>query len=183
MSTVRRRRDGVVVTLSPEERQVLAGLVTAVRTLLTPDDGGAAGETADPLAALVGMSDGPVEAPGDPVLRRLLPDAYSDGEMAAEFRQLTDADLRARKTAALDQVLADVSTGDKVVLDPDAGVAAWVQALNDVRLMLGTRLDITDDWADLLDELPPDDPRIPLYLFYDWCTHVQDALVTTVIAE
>jgi hypothetical protein len=149
--------------------------------MLAPDDAGGDEQPADPLAALVGMSDGPVETPGDPVLRRLLPDAYSDSELAAEFRQLTDADLRARKTAALDRVLADVNGTDKVVLDPDEGVGTWVQALNDVRLMLGTRLDITHDWPETLDALPPDDPRIPLYLFYDWCTHVQDALVTTVL--
>jgi hypothetical protein len=159
---------------------LLIGLVTAVRTLLQPDDSSDA-DTRDPLAALVGMSDDPVEPPDDPVLRRLLPDAYADDALAAEFRQLTDADLRGRKVAALDRVLDDVMAGDTVLLDPDEGVGFWVQGINDVRLMLGTRLDVTEDWTDTFESLPPDDPQIPLYLFYEWVSALQETLVSVVI--
>jgi hypothetical protein len=174
MSKVRRKGDDVVVTLTSEERQLLASLATAICTLLERD-----GDTVDddPLAALVGMSSEPVVAPDDPVLRRLLPDAYGDPELAAEFRQLTDADLRARKASALRRVLDDVTGDDTVALDEDEGVGMWVQGINDVRLVLGTRLDVTEDWTDSFDTLPPDDPRIPLYLFYDWLSSLQDALV------
>jgi hypothetical protein len=173
MSKVRRKGDGVVVALTPEERQLLASLATAVRTLLEPDN--AADE--DPLAALVGMSSQPVEAPDDPVLQRLLPAAYADPELAAEFRQLTDADLRARKSTALTRLVDDVAGEGAIALDPDEGVGLWVQGINDIRLVLGTRLDVTEEWADAFDALPPDDPRIPLYLFYDWLSTLQDALV------
>ena len=176
MTSVKRRAQRVIVRLDPEERSVLAGLLGAVRTLLSTDDD--AGDT-DPLAAMVGMSQTPVEAPDDPVLLRLLPDAYGDPEQSAEFRRLTDSELRVRKTEALDRVLADASTGEPIELDLDEGVGMWLQALNDVRLVLGTRLDVTEDWTDDAAALPRDDPRLPLYTFYDWLSALQETLVLT----
>ena len=184
MSSVRRRSGQVVLSLTPEERHIVTGLVTAVRGMLAGDDEeGAPAPDTDPLAALTGMSDAPVETPDDPVLRRLLPDAYDDPGESAEFRRLTDADLRARKTEALDRVLADVAVEPPVSLDPDEGVGMWVQALNDIRLVLGTRLDVTEDWTESFESLPPDDPQIPLFLFYDWLSMLQDSLVTAVMTD
>ena len=175
MGSVKRRGDLVVVRLDAAERSVLASLLGAVRALL--DDGDDDTADADPLAALVGMSDGPVETPEDPILLRLLPDAYEDADEASEFRRLTDADLRARKTEAIDRVLGDVSTSERNELDLDEGVGMWVQAINDVRLVLGTRLDVQEDWPDTLDDLPEDDPRAVLYDFYGWLTSLQERLV------
>ena len=180
MGSIRRRGDTVVVRLDAAERSVLASLLGAVRALLRADDDDTG---ADPLAAFVGMSDGPVETPEDPIVKRLLPNAYADDEQSAEFRRLTDADLRARKTEAIDRVLDDVATSDRVDLDLDEGVGMWLQALNDVRLVLGTRLDITEDWPDERDELPDDDPRAALYDFYDWLTMVQERLVVTAMDD
>src|SRR3954449_11189775 len=174
MSSVKRRAGLVVVTLTPEERTILAGLLGAVRTLLTDED--APVET-DPLAAMVGMTGGPVETPEDPVLMRLLPDAYAEADQAAEFRRLTDGELRARKTEALDRAIDDLAAGEKVQLDPEEGIGLWLQAVNDVRLVLGTRLDVDEDWQQVLADLPPDDPRAPLYLFYDWLSLLQEQLV------
>jgi len=51
---------------------------------------------------------------------------------------------------------------------------AWLAALNDVRLALGTALDVTDDMPD---ELPEDDPRAPHLGVYHWLTWVQESLV------
>jgi uncharacterized protein DUF2017 len=178
VSSVKRRGQRVVVRLEPQERNILAGLMGAVRSLLSPDDdsaGDSAGE-ADPLVALVGMSQHPVEMPDDPVLLRLLPDAYGDAEEAAEFRRLTDSELRAGKTAAIDRVLSDLRT-ERIELDLDEGVGMWLQAVNDVRLLLGTRLDVTEEWTDTVSALPSDDPRLPLYAFYDWLSVLQETLV------
>jgi Domain of unknown function (DUF2017) len=181
MGSVKRRGDHVVVRLDAAERSILASLLGAVRSLLA--DGADEASDADPLAAFVGMSDSPVETPEDPILLRLLPDAYGDAEQATEFRRLTDADLRARKTEAIDRVLDDVAAADRVDLDLDDGIGMWLQALNDVRLVLGTRLDITEDWPDALDELPPDDPRAALYDFYSWLTTLQDRLVVAAMDD
>ena len=181
MGTVKRRREHVVVSLDAAERSVLASLLGAVRALL--DDGDDDAVEADPLAALVGMSDGPVETPEDPILLRLLPDAYADAEQSAEFRRLTDGELRARKTEAIDRVIEDVVTSERIDLDLDEGVGMWVQAINDVRLVIGTRLDVQEDWPDRLDDVPPDDPRAALYDFYGWLSELQDRLVVAAMAD
>ena len=173
MGSVKRRGDKVVVRLDAEERSILASLLAGVRGLLAADED----PDADPLALLVGMSGNPVETPQDPTLLRLLPDAYGDGEQSAEFRRLTDADIRGRKTEAIDRALEEVASSDSVELDLDEGVGMWLQAINDVRLMLGTRLDITEDWPEARDELADDDPRAALFDFYDWLTTLQEYLV------
>jgi hypothetical protein len=180
VGSVKRRGDKVVVRLDAAERSVLASLLGAVRSLLAADEDAA---DADPLAAFVGMSEGPVETPEDPVLLRLLPDAYADAEQSAEFRRLTDSDVRARKNEAIDRVLDDVSTAERVDLDLDEGLGMWVQAINDVRLVLGTRLDVTEDWPETLDELPPDDPRAALYDFYGWLSALQERLVVAAMDD
>ena len=50
----------------------------------------------------------------------------------------------------------------------------WLAALNDVRLALGTALDVTEDMPDDVD---PDDPRAAHLGVYHWLTFVQDGLV------
>ena len=174
MSSVKRRGPHVIVQLDAGERSILAALLGAVRTLLAPDDENVG--DADPLAAVVGMTQTPVGMPDDPVLLRLLPDAYGDPEQSAEFRRLTDSELRTGKTAAIDRVLADLES-ERIELDIDEGVGMWLQAVNDVRLMLGTRLDVTEDWGETVVELPTDDPRLTLYAFYDWPSVLQETLV------
>jgi hypothetical protein len=181
VGSVKRRGEKVVVRLDAAERSVLASLLGAVRALL--DDGDDNAADADPLAAFVGMSDSPVETPEDPILLRLLPDAYQDADEAAEFRRLTDAELRARKTEAIDRVLGDVASAERNELDLEEGVGMWVQAVNDVRLVLGTRLDVQEDWPERLDDLSPDDPRAVLYDFYSWLTDLQEGLVNAAMAD
>jgi hypothetical protein len=65
--------------------------------------------------------------------------------------------------------------GGKIELTPEQA-DAWLAALNDVRLALGTALDVSEDMPD---ELPPDDPRAAHLGVYHWLTFVQDALVQT----
>ena len=78
--------------LEPVEARLLTTMATDLLELLGPGQGA----DADPLAAMVGLSSGPLEQPADPALARLLPDAYGDDdEAAAEFRRYTEADLRA----------------------------------------------------------------------------------------
>ena len=49
--------------------------------------------------------------------------------------------------------------------------------MNDVRLALGTRLDITEESYERMDELDWDDPRYPMFSMYDWLTFLQESLV------
>ena len=133
----------------------------------------------DPLAAMVGLSDGPVEPPEDPALARLLPDAYGDDDEAAtEFRRYTEGDLRAGKRANAGTVLATLAPltgrGGRLVLDRDEA-DAWLGCLNDLRLVLGTRLEVTEDT-----ELDPraDDPRAQALQVYGWLGWLQESLLS-----
>lgn len=106
-------------------------------------------------------------APQDPVVARLLPDAYADPERAAEFRRLTEASLRATKLAHI-AVVRDQLHQDPIVITDD--VQAWLAFLADARLMLGTRLEVTEDES----TMPSDDPEHNLYLYLGY---LQQSLV------
>ena len=132
---------------------------------------------ADPLAAFVGIDD-VGEVPQDPALARLLPDAYRDDEEAAgEFRRFTERGLRESKLANALTVGRALSGTPGELSIPDDEVGAWLGFLNDTRLTLGSRLEISEDNHEELVSLPDDDPRAGLYMVYDWLTYLQDALV------
>lgn len=115
------------------------------------------------------------DAIDDPAIVRLVPDAYrEDDASAAEFRRLTQGDLLDRRRDDAAAVLAtlrrdgralrpadiepDEATSAVVVELDDPGVAAWLRTLTAVRLVMATRLGVTDD-----DEDDPDDPRFGIY--------------------
>ena len=133
--------------------------------------------SSDPLAALVGMPPGDVDRPEDPVLARLLPDAYgSDPEAAREFRRYTDADLRAGKRAAASTVLATLPEGGgPMTLDRDQ-CDAWLGFLNDVRLALGTSLEVTEETDP--EDYDPDDPAYHALQLYAWLGWLQESLLS-----
>lgn len=94
-----------------------------------------------------------VAAPADPAVRRLLPDASDDPEVAHEFRRLTDEDLRQRKVDRLllfAELLLEASpSADEdeqlpmVVARDDGPEVAG--ALGDVRQVIGSRLGLRTD--------------------------------------
>lgn len=94
-----------------------------------------------------------VVAPADPAVRRLLPDASDDPEVALEFRRLTDDDLRQRKVDRLlrfaDLLLEASPSADEdeqlpMVVGRDEG-AEIAGALGDVRQVIGSRLGLQSD--------------------------------------
>lgn len=126
---------------------------------------------ADPLAKMLNMS-GSTQISEDPALARLFPDGYSDDEHAsADFRRFTEQDLRAQKLAALTTVRDSLSdwTGKSII---DAQQAQdWLRAINDLRLVLGTRLEITDE---VETDFEADEPGIHLY---NYLTYLQGTLI------
>ena len=131
----------------------------------------------DELAAMIGLSDNE-KLPDDPVLARLLPDAYSDDpEAAGEFRRYTEQGLRSAKASAARTVLATLPPGGGRIRLSEPEAQAWLRALNDVRLALGVRLEVTDDFDERADEIPPDDPRSPYVAVYQWLAFLQESLV------
>jgi hypothetical protein len=148
------------------------------RAAAGPDDIAAGGpaDAAD-LARMIGLTEN-AELSDDPVLARLLPDAYTDDpEASGEFRRYTEQGLRSGKTAAARTVLATLPpSGGRIRLsEPEA--QAWLRALNDVRLALGTRLGVTEDFDDLAAEIGPDDPRSAYIGVYQWLAFLQETLV------
>ncbi|MGW3308952.1 DUF2017 domain-containing protein [Streptomyces sp. NPDC001073] len=189
---------GAAVALDDVEISIIRSLAVQLLELIGPGPGEDA--SGDPLAEL--FAEGPSEPPADPVLRRLFPDAYTDPEQApdspqdaeermahsAEFRRFTENDLRAGKR---ENALAVVRTLDALTPGGDGGAILkltaeesrqWLGALNDLRLAIGSRLDITDeDDTDDLYRLPDEDPRKPMVMAYLWLGGLQETLVSTLM--
>ncbi|PYC84390.1 DUF2017 domain-containing protein [Streptomyces tateyamensis] len=175
---------GAAIALEEVEAAILRSLEVQMLELIGPGPGG---ESADPLAAL--FAEGPTEAPSDPALARLFPDAYGEpGQpvdaqtkaFAGEFRRYTELDLRARKREdALAVVRAlDTLGGGPGVLRPGVEECPrWLGALNDLRLTLGARLDVTEEDEQGLYDLPDSDERKPLVMAYLWLGAMQESLL------
>ena len=167
----------LVATLDAQESAVLRGLVDEVRRMLGART---AEQPPDELAELTGLRTGPSTKPDDPVLARLLPDfATDDADLSGALRSLHEPELIAAKDAAAAVVLDTLpGAGGRVELTPEQA-DSWLAALNDVRLALGTALDVSEDMPD---DLPPDDPRAGHLGVYHWLTYVQDGLVQSRMA-
>ena len=118
------------------------------------------------------------ETPKDPVLARLLPDGYRDDpDAAGEFRKYTELALRAAKHESAQTMLDTLpEAGGKVQLTPEQA-QAWLKALNDVRLALGTKLGVSEDFEQEWDSLSAHDPRRTAFEVYAWLGAVQESLV------
>jgi hypothetical protein len=169
-----RHGDGVTATTDPMEAAVLRQCASDILDLVEP-----ATISDDPLAALVGLPEGEVEQPDNPVLLRLLPDAYrGDADAAADFRRYTDADLRATKRAHATAMLETIpEQGGEITLDRDQ-VDIWLGCLNDIRLALGTALDVSED-TDYGDH-DADDPQNQALGIYAWLGYLQESLLSCI---
>ncbi len=191
MAGFRRTPRGVSARFTAAQAGILRNLVAQVAELVggpgsaeAPSSGGQDGpdEAADgglpmDIAAIL-ATEGPSAPPEDPVLARLLPDAYGDdAEAAGEFRRYTEPGLRSGKVAAAQTVLATLpAAGGRVRLS--AGDAeAWLRSLNDVRLALGVVLGITEDYEREFASIDPEDPREAYLHVYDFLTFLQETLV------
>lgn len=183
------RDGGVTVRLTGGEATLLRSLVVPVMDLLTdperpspPSEAAAPDESADLFADLerqFGSPDEPApELSADPAVARLLPDAYKDDpEKAAEFRKYTESSLREAKKYFAQTLLETLPPeGGKIRLTGDQA-RDWLRALNDIRLMFGVRLEVTEDFEDQLAALDPKDPRLPAFEVYGWLGAVQESLV------
>jgi hypothetical protein len=188
---------GAAVALDEVEISIIRSLAVQLLELIGP--GPAEDAPDDPLAEL--FAEGPSEPPEDPVLKRLFPDAYSDPEgtptaeaaeeqraYSSEFRRFTENDLRAGKrdnalavVRSLDTLSAVGEGGAVLKLSPDDS-RQWLGCLNDLRLAIGSRLDVVDEEdTDLLYRLPDEDPRKPMVMAYLWLGGLQESLVATLM--
>lgn len=144
---IRRSDKGVVVDLSSGERDLLQALVMELRHRLGED-----GDAED--------------------LRRLFPTAYhEDPQRDAEYQILARSELTDRRLGAMETMLGTV--GAQLLSDDEA--QCWLTTVNQLRLVLGTRLDISED--DDEERLDPADPEAQERLIYHWLTGVLALLV------
>jgi len=166
---------GAIAFFEQPQAGVIRSLVGQVAELVSAD--AEAGGEAGNLEAELGLSSHE-KAPDDPVLARLLPDAYSDdSEAAAEFRRYTEETLRSGKVASAQIVLASLPPGGGEVRLTEPECQQWLRALNDVRLALSVRLGITEDDDDLTEHFEVDDPRSAYVWVYQWLAYLQDSLL------
>jgi hypothetical protein len=163
---------GVRLRMTREEASVVHALVTQLLELL---GGPSPGMRDDGLPNLSFSENTTVS--DDPVLARLFPDAYQDDQAAsAEFRRYTEATLRDDKRAAAELVLKTLGEGGDILLDAEQA-QVWLRSLNDLRLALGTRLEITEESLERNRTLDWNDPRAAPFAAYDWLTYLQEDLV------
>jgi hypothetical protein len=160
----RRRGEGLLVSLTEPEAELLRNIPDELRPVLE------AGRD-----------------PDDPVRERLFPRAYLDPteDLAEqEWQELVHPELIRERLKALERLTETLSRvtprKGRVEIEIDADEAqAWLGALNDARLALGTRLGVTEDLDQA--ELPPDHPDAAAYAVYGWLTWVQGDLVETLL--
>ena len=156
----RRRRGGVDVTLTEPEVTVLRSIVAQMEeVLVAPED--------------------------NPATRRLFPPAYTDDDEAqAEYARLMTADLADGKRKAVASVLATLERGGmkrdawRVTLSQEEA-EDWLAVLNDARLTLGTRLDVTEKTYDK--EIEPSDPDAAALEVFRYLGYIEEWLVETLM--
>ncbi len=145
---IRRNRKGQFeIRLAGPERELLRSLGPQMREVINDED-------------------------DDAAVARLFPVAYRDDpDRENEFRLLARDELRSSHLAAL-ATLEESAGAER--LDEEQ-LLAWMRAINDVRLVLGTRLDVSEEG----DERPVDaaDPRAPAFAVYDFLTWLQGEIV------
>jgi hypothetical protein len=141
----RTRRGEFDLRLPVEEREILRALPEQLRELL---------ETTDPA------------------VRRLFPPAYEDDpERNAEYEQLVRGDLLAGKLRSLEIMEATI---DARRINEDQ-LVAWLAALNDIRLTVGTRLDVTEELDP--EAIPDTHPQAQLYALYFYLGWLEEQVV------
>ena len=119
-----------------------------------------------------------LEDPDHPDLRRVFPPASNDDErVIREYRELLGDQLLDGHRQAVDTMEA---TADRDELDEEQ-ILAWLSTVNDLRLILGTRLGVTDDFQDE-DGLPDDDPRAQAWALYHYLAFFEDQIIEALSA-
>jgi hypothetical protein len=103
--------------------------------------------------------------PEDPTLRRLRPSAYDDPEAEQEFKRLMEDELAAGRRDAL-LLMAETASRDRLTAEE---LDAWLRALTDLRLALGTRLDVDEGtYERAIDPRDPDAYELSVFAYLSW---------------
>ncbi|MGZ8652420.1 MAG: DUF2017 family protein [Actinomycetota bacterium] len=147
----RTRRGDFELRLDPKERDILRGLPDQLRSLI---------ENEDPTS--------------DPAMARLYPPAYEDDPIRnLEYERLAGDDLTSQRLSSIGAMEGSIDA-DRLTEDQ---LLSWLSVLNDLRLVLGTRLEITEGTTE--DDFAPSDPRSSTFALYAYLTWLVDAIVRT----
>jgi hypothetical protein len=148
---IRRRRDGrYAIKLDPGVRAVLVTM-------------------AEQLAPVIG--------PDEPMTRRLFPPAYAGEDeqgREAEYRNLVDTALVNHHRDAF-ALMASTAQADILT---EEELSAWLSAVGSLRLVLGTRLDVSED----MEAPDPEDPSAPEYALYELLGQLQYLMIEVLAA-
>lgn len=174
--------------LAPHEAALLKNLVGAMVGLFDERE---STTPTDELEEITGIKTGHSDRPGDPTLRRLLPDFYkldpgdpmtldASETLNAALRSLHEPAIIDAKRGAAQQLLQTVpeNGGRFELTEPDAN--AWVAAVNDLRLTLGVLLNVGPQGPE---RLPADHPMAAHYDVYQWLTVLQEYLVLVLMGK
>jgi len=106
----------------------------------------------------------------EPSAQRLFPVAYpGDDQAQAEYGSMMGGQLLEHHRRALDALVASV---DDDTVDEDQ-LSVWLGAVEVLRLLLGTQLDVSEDHVTVL----PDDPRAEQFTVYQYLSMLQGEIV------
>jgi hypothetical protein len=175
-------------TLAAHEASILDSLVKSILDMLEERE---SSTPADELEQITGIKAGNPRRPKDATMRRLLPDFYRTerthpaGSAAAEslnaaLRSLHEPAIIEAKRAAGERMLRTMPAGGGRFELTHEDANAWVAALNDIRLALGTMLGIRPDGPE---RLPDDHPMAGHFDVYQWLTVMQEYLVLALMGR
>jgi len=145
----RTRRGDFELRLRTSERDILRALPDQLRALI---------ENEDPTS--------------DPAMARLYPPAYEDDPIRnLEFERMAGDDLTSQRLSSINAMEGSIDAD----LLGEEQLLSWLSVLNDLRLVLGTRLEITEETTE--DDFAAGDPRASTFALYGYLTWLVDAIV------
>jgi hypothetical protein len=145
----RTRTGGFRLRLPPGEREVLRGLPAQLRALLTE-----------------------VDPASDPAVRRLFPAAFLDDPRAAEeFDRMARADLLAERMRAIETMERTLDASSLT----EEELSAWLAAINDLRLVLGVRLGVTEESR--AEDFDTDEASRGAFALYAYLSYLEEEVV------
>ena len=142
---IRREGDGFVLSVRPDDRRVVVDLVAQLRDAI-------------------------LDGTGDKRFRRLFPAAYhQDADLDEEYQRLMHGELLASRLDSLNrthELLSRDADADFISLSEDE-IDSLMKSVNDLRLVLGTLLDIQENEPSI-DEDDPAYPQVHLYSYLGW---------------
>jgi uncharacterized protein DUF2017 len=174
--------------LAAHEAALLSSLVGSLLGMLDERE---SSSPTDELEELTGMKTGNSQPPQDETMKRLLPDFYRPhtehpaGSAAAEslngaLRSLHEPAIIDAKREAAQRLLQTIPDGGGKFELTEDDAHAWASAVNDVRLALGTMLEVGPEGPD---QLPAEHPMAGHLDVYQWLTVLQEYLVLSLMGQ